>query len=198
VRLDREGLDYQACWCEENAWRLAGLASLAALERHVVFVSNAARACAMWAQRAAASAGEPVVWDYHVLVLVRSGSATLALDLDSTAPFPCALEAWVAATFPHAGRLDAALEPRFRVVEASRFLEVFASDRAHMLDERGEYRAAPPPWPPIGAAGAASNLLRFVDVEAAFEGERFDLAGLRARFGRDLSPPLPRGGPARP
>jgi hypothetical protein len=74
--------------------------------------------------------------------------------------------------------------PRFRVVDAEAFVASFASDRSHMRRRDGGFREPPPPWPPIGAPGAAPNLMRFVDVTAPFAGEVLDLEALGARVAR--------------
>lgn len=180
--LVRAAQRYQPCYCEENVWHLAAAPELAALERHVVFISNPARRCAVWAQRSAPAPGEPVLWDYHVILLARAAGEAWVYDLDTVLPFPERLEAYLEGAFPMQGTLPEALEPRFRVVEAERFREVFASDRSHMRRAGGGWSAPPPPWPRLGAG--AMNLSRFVEMEAPFEGEVLELAGLLQRFSR--------------
>ena len=162
---------YAACYCEENVWHLCHHPAPAEGARHVVFVSNASRACPLWAQRAAPAPGQPVVWDYHVL-LVAGGRVW---DLDSVLDFPAPLADYLAATFRPS---PPGFAPRFRVVAAADYLRRFASDRSHMRGPDGGWLAAPPPWPPIGAPGEPSNVMRFVDVEAPFVGDLTDLAGL--------------------
>ena len=61
---------YQASYCEENIWHLANEPSLEKLERFAVIISNAGKCFAMWDQKLAA-AGEPVMWDYHVILVNR-------------------------------------------------------------------------------------------------------------------------------
>jgi hypothetical protein len=119
----------------------------------------------MWKQRA----GDPIVWDYHV-VLWCGG---MIYDLDSRLGSPVPLERWIEGTFPIP--VPPFFAPAFRVVEADRFLEVFASDRSHMRSQDG-WQRPPPEWPPIGSG---MNLMRFVDMEHEFEGQLLDLGGLQ-------------------
>lgn len=177
--LDREACAYAALYCEENVWQLAQRPDLAPGERHAVFVSNRSKSVAMWGQRASELA-KPVVWDYHVFLAVQDDLRTLIYDLDARADFPCAAEAYLQAAFPFPDRVPESLQPTFRIVAAERLLSTFASDRGHMLDEAGMYRAKPPPWPLIRPPGApASNLMRFVDMADDIAGIRRDLSGLR-------------------
>lgn len=155
-------------------WHLAGDPKIPG-EKRVIFISNAARSCAVWSQRSAPEPGAPVLWDYHVVLL--AGGAIW--DLDTTAGFPLPLDRYLDAAFPAHGQLDARLEPRFRVIGAELFRERFASDRSHMKKD-GLWQAMPPPWPAIVAKnGETMNLFSFVDTEAEYLGEVFDLEGLR-------------------
>jgi protein N-terminal glutamine amidohydrolase len=168
---------YQPFYCEENVWQLCAHPALAGRELEVVFVSNAARLVAMWHQRAAPP-GEAILWDYHVFVIAREPSEVWDLDTDLGAPV--AAERYFAASFRPVAPEHA---PRFRVVDASLFRSAFASDRSHMRrDGSGHFLKEPPPWPPIGAPGAASNLMSFVDTTADFLGAVVDLDALRARL----------------
>jgi hypothetical protein len=144
----------------------------------VVFISNEAGACAMWHQRAAVRPSWPILWDYHVILLVADPWEVW--DLDTTLDFPVPAQLYLRKSF----RTDLPEEylPRFRAVEAGAFLATFASDRSHMLFPDGRWRKPPPPWPAIGAPGAASNLMRFVDMRDPFVGELLDLRGMLAKI----------------
>lgn len=169
---------YQPSWCEENAALLCR--DLVGRRRHVVFISNPGRTCALFAQRAGRPGDGLVIWDYHVVVLVEADGPQI-FDLDCLAGAPLPLEAWIAVTFPCPDRLPVELAPRFRVVEGERFLATFTTDRSHMRTPDGGWLAPPPPWPPPVAPGRGMNLMSFVDMVAPFEGEVLDLAGLRSR-----------------
>lgn len=169
---------YQPFYCEENVFHLAREPILANRPREVVFISNAGRSCPMWHQRAAVRAGWPILWDYHVVLL--AGAPWEVWDLDTTLGMPVPAADYLRRSF-RAG-VPEELAPRFRVVDATELAETFASDRSHMRLPSGRFKKKPPPWPPIGPPGAASNLMRFVDVTAPFVGEVLDLPGMLARI----------------
>lgn len=146
---------YQAYYCEENVWQLA---------RHrggegaVVFISNPSRTVAMWQQQAAPAPEQPIVWDYHVVLMQQIDGRLMVFDRDSKLTCPCSFEQWSTASFPHI--VPAEFSPVFRVVSAADYLECFASDRSHMKSDEG-WRALPPEWPLIGDG---MNLFDYVDV----------------------------------
>ncbi len=159
----QETYDYQAYYCEENVWRLCVHERLAGVPLRVVFASNAARRCPVWCMRAG-EVDEPVLWDYHVFLLVWRGEWRV-WDLDSTLGLDVPLEDYLALSF----RLGSGpLAPRFRVVEAALFLAEFRSDRNHMRD-RGRWLAPPPPWPAPSPEGV-SNLQDWIEMKRPFRG----------------------------
>jgi hypothetical protein len=166
-------LRYTPYFCEENVYQLA----LDAVGSHAVFVTNAAKQVAMWQQRA----GDPVVWDYHV-VLVADGGVT---DLDTTIPGGprVSLARWIAGTFPVDERVPDPLRPRFRVVPRDELVRTFSSDRSHMRDPESGGPLQPfPPWPAIDCPLGGNTLPRYLDLADPIAGDVVDLAGLRARF----------------
>lgn len=113
-----------------------------------------------------------VVWDYHVIAVVRckSNGRWYVIDRDSGLPHAndFALENWkvyciglelyctktlflersIAA--PYGEQIRKLLEAvRFRVIVGSVYLCCFRSDRSHMMDDGGNYSQEPPPWRPI-------------------------------------------------
>lgn len=162
---------HQPYFCEENVWQLLRSPDLPA-PRAAVFVSNAARTVAMWGQRAAVR--DPIVWDYHVVLLLPRHGLVVDLDDRQRAVWP--VDRWLA----HAFRADVEAEfaPRFRVVDGPEFLAVFSSDRSHMLDARGVPQRPFPPWPAPFDAVRGMNLMRFVDVGDPIAGAVVDAAGL--------------------
>lgn len=187
MRQSPSQLPYTPYYCEENVWHLCQPGGIDADERLVAFITNPSQTVALWCQSAAAS-DEPVIWDYHVVLLARSGGAPpwWVFDLDTTLGFPCPVERYLSDTFLDAGRVPPRFLPRFRVIDAAEFIRTFASDRSHMLDQHGRLMKPAPPWPPIGPAGAPSNLTRFVDLADPFVGTILDRAALVARLSEPL------------
>lgn len=174
----REDCRYASCYCEENVWHLSDRPLPDADERWALFISNPHRSCAMWQQRAAPP-GQPVVWDYHVVLVTQGSDRIQVWDLDSRLLFPCSLDEWLAGSFPHQEALAARLRPVFRLVPAGAFRNRFRSDRSHMRRPDGSWLAPPPDWPPIGEG---TNLARFIDMEHDFLGTVHDLPDLYRRF----------------
>jgi hypothetical protein len=154
---------YWPFYCEENVWHLCG--EPWAHDALVAWVSNPARAVTCHFQRAAADGQGPIVWDYHVILLVPGPDGWQVVDLDTTlgdrVPFSTYLE-----------RTFLAHEPRFVVLPAAEYRSGLRSDRRHMRRPDGTHAAPPPPWPGIGEG---SNVLELVAAAAA----GLDLAALR-------------------
>jgi hypothetical protein len=174
---------YQAFYCEENAYlRVAGPVRPGG--DHALFITNARRQVAVFEQRLAPP-GEPVVWDYHVIAIDRA--AQTVVDPDSRLELPCGLERYLGATFPPLPPPLEPYSPRFRLVASAALVATFASDRRHMRDERGAYRAPPPAWPPIGMG---HTLDRYLDLDDPIAGDVLTLDGLhRALLGAVLERP---------
>lgn len=165
-------------YCEENVWWLAQEPRFAGLPSEAVIISNERRTVAMRSQRAS-PAGEPIVWDYHVVLAVRSAEDVEVWDLDCTEGAPLSASAWLDASFDlHVPRQ---LAPRFRVMASETYVTAFASDRRHMRRADGSWQAPPPPWPVIGAG--AHSLERLIDLADATHGAAIDLSALRSRWG---------------
>jgi hypothetical protein len=173
---------YTSHYCEENALRLVADPALSDVDDLcVVFVSNAHKSVAMWGQRAAPGPGEPVLWDYHVFALGRWKGRATVLDLDTTLGFPLGLGAYCRGAFPRTGKVDPALEPMFRVVDAATAHATFASDRRHMRKDDASWAMPPPSLPPFRTATDTMNLWRFVDMGPGFVGRVLTLAELLAQ-----------------
>jgi len=166
---------YCPYFCEENIWHLCtddrvtrNREPIPVEDRRVVFISSARGRVAMRKQRAGGL--QPVLWDYHV-VLLAGGKVW---DLDTTLGFPVDLAAWVKDSFVP---LRSDFAPRFRVVDASTYLRTFGSDRSHMIGPDGAPLKPFPPWPRIGVG---MNLPSFADIETPFLGELLDLESFQA------------------
>ena len=177
---------YASCYCEENVWRLLHDSRLEGEHPHALFIANALRSFPMWAQRSAEPPSEPVLWDYHVVAVAWREECEV-WDLDSQRSFPCSASSYLAASFPMNDRLRPEARPRFRLVPRAPFVAHFASDRSHMRAPDGTCRMPPPALPAIRTEGETMNLWSWVDTEAPFVGEVFDLPGLLARLGGGFS-----------
>jgi len=169
---------YQPYYCEENIWHLCRDPRFAGRECQVLFISNLQQSVAIWSARLAPP-DEPVIWDYHVVLLCREGDWQI-WDLDTRLAQPCAADAFLRASFR---ACHPRLKPLFRLIEADRYQDQFSSDRSHMRLAGGGFRQPPPPWPPI-FDGVQNRLEGFIDMSDTFHGPVFDMAGLVAFLDR--------------
>jgi len=176
------GSKYVPYFCEENIWHLCQDPVFEGLERRVVFISNAERQCPVWCQRSAAAPGEPVVWDYHVILFVQVDEQWRVYDLDTVLGLDVPMVEYLQQSFAPRGLLPLPWAQRFRVIEADTYVQHFSSDRSHMR-QGPQWKAQPPAWPCILADDAQHNLFDFVDTHAPFYGSCFDLPGLCSWFG---------------
>ena len=163
---------YAAYFCEENVWHLAQERA-GRPDVHAVFVTNRTQQVALWQQRA----GDPVIWDYHVVLFDGRNVVDLDTTIEGGPTLPVSV--WLKGTFLPAPE---SLAPRFRVVGAEEFLRTFASDRSHMRGPDGTPRQPFPEWPPIRCPLGAHTLPRFLDMDDDIAGEWLDLSELRDRF----------------
>jgi len=178
-----EAPKYCANYCEENIWHLAGESGLAEGSRHVVMFTSRTRSVPVWCQKAAPGEDDPVFWDYHVILVVKSPSGGVVYDYDTRLPFPSSFESYVARTFGPGRRMPFNYQPRFRVLTADEYRRGFASDRSHMKRPDGSYRSPAPPWPAIMASPASLPLKTALDMKRPLPGEVVDLDGLIAKLG---------------
>jgi hypothetical protein len=176
----RDTCRYTSCYCEENIWQLATDARYQQRESAVVVVTNRSQTVALWHQRAAEELYQPVIWDYHVILLSRDDTSWLVWDLDSNLDFPVAIDVYLSTTFPNWEQWEKSLLAKFRVIPANEFCELFASDRSHMRDG-DSWLAMPPEWPCIGD-GRPSNLNRFLELGDDIAGTVMDMQSLAAMY----------------
>ncbi|KAF8610784.1 hypothetical protein BDV93DRAFT_517883 [Ceratobasidium sp. AG-I] len=179
---------YTACYCEENVYLASQTLTLSAHENlqtiYVVFISNLTQTVLLWEQRASqypAELGSPVVWDYHVIMIlvakskdeVPESNNVYVVDFDSTLGKISSWEEYTSKTFKpelfENAIFDQGLQSMFRVISSKHFIEQFASDRSHMMKDTGiegpiEYKMPPPPYQPIigpeaSGKGVTNNLM---------------------------------------
>lgn len=131
---------------------------------------GAGKTVLVWYQRSSHDPeNQPVVWDYHVVVLLlkdaalssastspaecSSSSSGFVLDLDSVLPVPFDAASYFDASLQPDRRLPKRYAQRIRLVPAVDFIAGFASDRRHMKTPVG--RA--PPAVVVAGAGAGAG-----------------------------------------
>lgn len=165
---------YTACYCEENVWKLAALAkencSLHELSKcYCVFISNKSKKIPLWQQKASKAADGLVVWDYHVIFVYQERRGSLVFDLDTNLGFPCTFKEYALACIGDEKTLKQEYRRMFRVIPAIEFLSSFASDRSHMVNEKGEWLAPPPKYPPINCSVSTNNIDEFISMSTEFK-----------------------------
>lgn len=119
---------YSYCYCEENAAKIAIQAAKVPDtpedDVYLVFISNGARSVAMWHQGAEKLSfrdairldSDAVVWDFHVIVLLRHPRGCSVYDLDSrlsSSEWPIAAHRYFGITFRSwmRGKIKSTLQP---------------------------------------------------------------------------------------
>ncbi len=138
----------------------------------------------MWQQRAAVN--DPIIWDYHVVVVVEAideqGAigGPVVLDHDCRAGPVLPIEEWLMASFPV--EVAPTYAPRFRLITGADFVAGFASDRRHMRDAEGAPLQPFPPWPAIGD-DKPNTLDTVLNLDDHSFGDVVDLDGFADHFG---------------
>ena len=129
-------------------------------------------------QKADPSPSEPIIWDYHVVLLEESPEGWLVWDLDTTLNIPVPVFLYLTRTFPVLPEDLQEFSPRFRVVEAEDYYRLLRTDRRHMRSGEGWF-SPPPPWPVIGEG---SNLEEFLNMDTPFVGRVLELEEMFTEF----------------
>ncbi|XP_010871476.1 protein N-terminal glutamine amidohydrolase [Esox lucius] len=188
ITPSRDECVYTSCYCEENVWKLCEHIStqtqVSLDEVYAAFISNERRKVPIWKQKSSRGC-EPVVWDYHVILLHQNKQGqSFIYDLDTVLPFPCPFDIYTKEAF----RTDCGLRPAFwrklRVIPAQTYLKRFSSDRSHMKDSSGKWRMPPPQYPCITTTDSTMNLDDFIsmDLKAGY-GEVYSLSEFVEHFG---------------
>lgn len=164
--LKREDVPYTSHFCEENVYKLIELLydqydidekSKDGTQIYAVVISNSTKRTLVWMQRLNENdLEEPVVWDYHVIVLITSSDRNkcFVFDYDSVLPYPCSSSEYILKAFRPQLALRSEYMQLFRVIPGKEYLEKFSSDRSHM-----EKSSMPQPaWPLICGSSARSAM----------------------------------------
>lgn len=144
---------YTALFCEENIWQLIrslSSASIAMNKMWCLLITNPAQKFPLLNQMAA-PLNQPVIWDYHVILLADINHQSVIFDFDTRLGFVTPLDEYLRHTFilseKESVSLTEELIPYIRKTPAKSYLNNFYSDRSHMLNyiSDNEY----PPWPII-------------------------------------------------
>lgn len=132
---------------------------------HVVFCTNRKKCLPMFYQTITRNNRIPCVWNYHCILLETNTTSTktVVFDMDSQLPFPYPLDRYLDRTFP--STMDYAaedLEPVFRTVQASAYIENLSNDRSgkEFCDVANDWIAISPTYKEIGEVTSA-NLDQF-------------------------------------
>ncbi|MCP9265864.1 Tyrosine--tRNA ligase [Dirofilaria immitis] len=102
--------------------------------------------------------------DYHVILLYSKLNSALIYDFDTTLTFPCDARIYWTETFRL--KLNANYDRYFRVINGSDYLQHFSSNRSHMLEANGNYKAPVPSWPTIYHPDIGNNLHSFISMDS--------------------------------
>ena len=167
---------YTSCYCEENVWKLCekiqntmGLNGLLREEKaFAVFISNDNRTIPLWHQSSGDETKEGlVIWDYHVILVIKENPKSMVFDLDTRLPYPSSFNEYSRHTFSkhEEENMREQFHRKFRVIPIREFLENFASDRSHMKDRNGDWIKQPPEYPCIKTKDSTNNIQRFISME---------------------------------
>lgn len=123
---------YTTLFCEENIWQLANSLidkNINEQDIKIIFITNKDNRIAFFNQQAA-SHDQPVIWDYHVILLAKINNTVQVFDFDSRLPFPCDIKRYLSSSLP--GIINKEYMSQFRIIPARLYLTQFYSDRSHM------------------------------------------------------------------
>ncbi|RIB24802.1 N-terminal glutamine amidase-domain-containing protein [Gigaspora rosea] len=179
---DKSSLIYTAFYCEENVYHLCKTISEILdknndhYEVYACFISNKTRSVPIKRQQAAKSPDGFVIWDYHVILLLKENDETLnkkrswIYDFDTTLSFPCDFETYARESLPLVDLPE--YHRKYRIVSSETFLRMFASDRSHMSSNNGT-TISPPNYPPIFTAETKMNLPSFISMTENLDSVEF-------------------------
>jgi len=149
---------YTALFCEENIWQLADSLIQQAVkpsDLSILFISNPDQQVAIFQQKSAAI-NEPVIWDYHVVLLRKIGADFFIYDFDSRLGFKTSADDYLSLSFLDQELIKEQYHSQFRLTSATSYLQNFSSDRSHMKGVIPEDQF--PSYPPIETASPSNKI----------------------------------------
>lgn len=136
---------YTPLFCEENIWLLTDSLhqeGYALSQIEVLILSNPNKQIVLFEQNAA-PLGQPVLWDYHVILYLNTKPRALIFDFDSRLPFPCPAHQYFHSSLPQVETLPNQYFFYIRQIPAEDYLTYFYSDRRHMSEQISEQQFPP-------------------------------------------------------
>ena len=161
---------YTSCYCEENIWHLCDKIKKSNIltenqNPYVIFISNDNKTVPLWSQSSSKTEDGLVIWDYHVILIIKADQDCTVFDLDSNLPYPCDFNSYTKATFKLDDNILEQFHRKFRVIPFEDYLLNFASDRQHMKDDNGQWLQPPPDYPCIQTSKSTNNINDFISMK---------------------------------
>ncbi len=133
TKFNKNNYVYTPLFCEENIWKLIDSLYMKPIAKpiDVLFIINKNNTIAVFEQKMG-STNKPVIWDYHVVLLAKSGEDLVIFDFDSLCDFPTPISSYFKLTFPGNKNLFYELIPFIKSIPADHYYKHFYSDRSHM------------------------------------------------------------------
>jgi len=133
---DKSSYTYTPLFCEENIWKLIDALytnqGLSTKPIDVLFILNQNNSIALFEQKLSTGAN-PVIWDYHVVLVAKNTSNIVLFDFDSNCSLPKNIADYFHQTFPDNAVLPETVRPLLKPINADYFYKHFYSNRQHML-----------------------------------------------------------------
>lgn len=149
---------YTQGFCEENIWWLARSLSeedYDIKEMEVLFFCNSDKSILVFNQRAS-DQGQPMLWDYHVVLQLTVDGQAFIYDFDTRLDFPVHRSIYCRNTFPVQTSIAERYRTWVRRIPAEGFLRHFCSDRSHMKHHVND--SCFPGYPPIQAEAGVEGI----------------------------------------
>lgn len=133
LKFDKSSYTYTSLFCEENIWKLidslSGDKKIEALD--VLFLLNESATVAIFNQLRS-TIGQPVIWDYHVILCASINNKPYIFDFDSRCSFPSKIDDYFKDTFSDGFNISEKYQHLLKVINADDYYQHFTSDRSHM------------------------------------------------------------------
>jgi hypothetical protein len=132
---DKPSYTYTPLFCEENIWKLIDVLytnqGLLTKPIDVLFILNQHNSIALFEQKLCAGTN-PVIWDYHVVLVAKKATEIVVFDFDSRCRFPQNIADYFCQSFPENISLSETYQPLLKPIKADYFHTHFYSNREHM------------------------------------------------------------------